>query len=47
MLPPRLGRGAAAVGDFVCVAGGGANLGGAVKSAVNEAYMLSIGTVPI
>jgi hypothetical protein len=40
MLTPRHGLGAAAVGDVICVAGGGPIMGGAVQSAVHEAFML-------
>jgi hypothetical protein len=40
MLKPRHGLGAAAVGDVICVAGGGPIMGGAVQSAVHEAFML-------
>lgn len=32
--------GAALIGDWVCVAGGGAVLGGSVESAVHEAFTL-------
>ena len=40
MLTPRHGLGAAAVGDVICVAGGGPVMGGAVQSAVHEAFVL-------
>ena len=41
MLTPRHGMGAVAVGDAVYVAGGGPQMGGGVKSAVNEAFTLA------
>ena len=41
MPTPRHGLGAAAVGDMVCVAGGGPIMGGAVQSAVHEAFTLA------
>jgi len=41
MLTPRHAVGAAAIGDWIHVAGGGAVLGGAVQSAVHEAYTLA------
>jgi Kelch motif protein len=41
MLTPRHGMGAVAVGDAVYVAGGGPQMGGGVKSAVNEAFALA------
>jgi hypothetical protein len=41
MLTPRHGMGAVAVGDAVYVAGGGPQMGGGVKSAVNEAFSLA------
>ena len=37
---PRLAVGAALIGDWVCVAGGGAVLGGSVQSAVQKAFTL-------
>ena len=37
---PRLAVGAALIGDWVCVAGGGAVLGGPVQSAVHKAFTL-------
>lgn len=40
MLTPRHGLGAAAIGDFIYVVGGGPMMGGAVQSAVNEAFTL-------
>jgi len=40
MLTPRHGLGAVAIGDFVYVAGGGPMMGGAVQSAVHEAFTL-------
>jgi len=40
MLTPRHAVGAAAIGDWIYVAGGGAVLGGAVQSAVHEAFTL-------
>lgn len=40
MTTPRHGLGAAAIGDFIYVAGGGPIIGGAVQSAVNEAFTL-------
>ena len=41
MLTPRHGMGAVAVGDAIHVAGGGPQMGGGVKSAVNEAFSLA------
>ena len=41
MTTPRHAVGAAAIGDWVYVAGGGAVLGGAVQSAVHEAFTLN------
>jgi N-acetylneuraminic acid mutarotase len=41
MITPRHAVGAAAIGDWIYVAGGGAVLGGAVQSAVHEAFTLS------
>ena len=41
MLTPRHGMGAVVVGDAVYVAGGGPQMGGGVKSAINEAFRLS------
>jgi N-acetylneuraminic acid mutarotase len=40
MLTPRHAVGAAAIGDWIYVAGGGAVTGGAVQSAVHEAFTL-------
>ena len=40
MLTPRHGMGAVAIGDAIYVAGGGPQMGGGVKSAVNEAFTL-------
>jgi hypothetical protein len=40
MLTPRHAVGAVAIGDWIYVAGGGAVLGGAVQSAVHEAFTL-------
>ena len=40
MLTPRHAVGAAAIGDWIYVAGGGAVLGGAVQCAVHEAFTL-------
>lgn len=40
MLTPRHAVGAAAIGDWIYVAGGGAVLGGGVQSAVHEAFTL-------
>jgi hypothetical protein len=40
MLTPRHGLGAAVIGDFIHVAGGGPIMGGAVRSAVHEAFTL-------
>ena len=40
MLTPRHGLGAAAIGDFVHVAGGGPVMGGDIQSAVHEAFTL-------
>jgi len=41
MLTPRHGMGAVAVGDAIYVAGGGPQMGGGVKSAINEAFSLA------
>ena len=41
MLTPRHGMGAVVVGDAIFVAGGGPQMGGGVKSAINEAFTLS------
>ncbi len=41
MLTPRHGMGAVVVGDAVYVAGGGPQMGGGVKSAINEAFSLA------
>lgn len=41
MLTPRHAVGAAAIGDWIYVAGGGAVTGGAVQSAVHEAFTLA------
>ena len=40
MLTPRHGMGAVVVGDAIYVAGGGPQMGGGVKSAINEAFTL-------
>lgn len=40
MLTPRHGMGAVVMGDAIYVAGGGPQMGGGVKSAVNEAFTL-------
>ncbi len=40
MLTPRHGLGAAGIGDFVHVAGGGPVMGGDIQSAVHEAFTL-------
>ena len=40
MLTPRHAAGAVAIGDWIYVVGGGAVLGGAVQSAVHEAFTL-------
>jgi N-acetylneuraminic acid mutarotase len=40
MLTPRHGMGAVVVGDAIYVAGGGPQMGGGVKSAINEAFSL-------
>ena len=40
MVTPRHGLGAALVGDAIHVAGGGPIMGGAVQSAVHEAFTL-------
>ncbi len=40
MLTPRHGMGAVAIGDAIYVAGGGPQMGGGVKSAINEAFSL-------
>jgi N-acetylneuraminic acid mutarotase len=41
MLTPRHGMGAVAVDDAIYVAGGGPQMGGGVKSAINEAFSLA------
>jgi hypothetical protein len=41
MLTPRHSVGAAAIDDWIYAAGGGAITGGAVQSAVNEAFSLT------
>jgi N-acetylneuraminic acid mutarotase len=41
MLTPRHAVGATVIGDWIYVAGGGAVLGGAVQSAVHEAFTLA------
>ncbi len=41
MLTPRHGMGAVVIGDSIYVAGGGPQMGGGVKSAINEAFTLS------
>ena len=43
MLTPRHGMGAVVVGDTIVVAGGGPQMGGGVKSAINEAFSLAVG----
>jgi hypothetical protein len=40
MLTPRHGMGAVVLGDAIYVAGGGPQMGGGVKSAINEAFVL-------
>lgn len=40
MLTPRHGLGAAVLGDYIHVAGGGTIVGGGVQSAVHEAFTL-------
>lgn len=40
MMTPRHGMGAVVIGDSVYVAGGGPQMGGGVKSAINEAFRL-------
>jgi len=40
MLTPRHGMGAVVAGDAIVVAGGGPQMGGGVKSAINEAFSL-------
>ena len=40
MLTPRHGMGAVVMGDAIYVAGGGPQMGGGVKSAINEAFSL-------
>ena len=41
MLTPRHGMGAVVIDDAVYVAGGGPQMGGGVKSAINEAFSLA------
>jgi N-acetylneuraminic acid mutarotase len=41
MLTPRHGMGAVVIGDGIYVAGGGPQMGGGVKSAINEAFTLA------
>lgn len=41
MLTPRHGMGAVVVGDSIYVAGGGPQMGGGVKSAINEVFTLA------
>jgi N-acetylneuraminic acid mutarotase len=41
MMTPRHGMGAVVIGDAVYVAGGGPQMGGGVKSAINEAFTLA------
>jgi hypothetical protein len=41
MLTPRHGMGAVVIGDAIYVAGGGPQMGGGVKSAINEAFSLA------
>jgi hypothetical protein len=40
MMTPRHGLGAAVVGDYIHVAGGGPVMGGRVQSAVHEGFTL-------
>lgn len=40
MLTPRHGMGAVVLGEAIYVAGGGPQMGGGVKSAINEAFSL-------
>lgn len=40
MLTPRHGMGAVVIGDEIVVAGGGPQMGGGVKSAINESFTL-------
>lgn len=40
MLTPRHGMGAVVLGEEIFVAGGGPQMGGGVKSAINEAFSL-------
>ena len=41
MLTPRHGMGAVLLGDTIYVAGGGPQMGGGVKSAINEAFIIA------
>jgi N-acetylneuraminic acid mutarotase len=41
MLTPRHGMGAVVIGEAIYVAGGGPQMGGGVKSAINEAFTLA------
>lgn len=41
MLTPRHGMGAVVIGDAIYVAGGGPQMGGGVKSAINEEFRLA------
>lgn len=41
MITPRHGMGAVVVGDEIIVAGGGPQMGGGVKSAINESFTLA------
>jgi hypothetical protein len=40
MLTPRHGMGAVVVADTIVVAGGGPQMGGGVKSAINESFSI-------
>lgn len=41
MITPRHGMGAVVIGDEIIVAGGGPQMGGGVKSAINESFTLA------
>jgi hypothetical protein len=41
MLTPRHGMGAVVIADAIYVAGGGPQMGGGVKSAINEEFNIS------
>jgi hypothetical protein len=41
MLTPRHGMGAVVLGDAIYVAGGGPQVGGGVKSAINEVFSVA------